>query len=234
MGDGLQKQLIYMACVCAMLRCALGSMIWAEDPAPSEQIAEAAIQVSVDVAAEESTDLRANTLAAEEAIELQEKQAPATGFPFVAAAVSAVSGLALWLFFRSGKERGLVLDHPHSWEDIGTVVQDAMRRFGRQVYGRVLFGRTPSFCVFESECRRKWVITERTDKLLGRSVWLVSINYACTHFEVHHREDRRAPVHTENLSSAALFDALMQARKHGPFRVTHHSLNERWNRLDAR
>jgi hypothetical protein len=250
------KKFIYVVCFCVASGMAQASMVGVEDD--DEVAPEGTVAVVADVVDDEAfgfspedalnervvesvgkalVDLEGDpldgTLAESEAEPVKEVDSSDGFFFVVLATVSFLGLIVLLMLYRSGKSRGQVLDQPRSWDEIRVVVRDTMRRFGRKVYGRAVFGETPLFSIFESECRRKWVITERTDKVFDRHAWLVSVNYACTHFEVHHREDRRLCIRTENLSSEALFDALMQAREYGPFRVKH-ALNEQWVRMDAR
>lgn len=123
--------------------------------------------------------------------------------------------------------------HPQSWDEIGEVVHETLNRFGKKVYGRCHLSAKPKYSLLKCSCGRQWMITTRKNEIVGRNAWLITVNHNCTHFEVHHNARRTHAIRSDNLTAESLFDALTEARRHGPFRLTH-TPHGQWHDSSAR
>lgn len=138
----------------------------------------------------------------------------------IATASAATLGFAIPAYLRIRRERQLDTTEPETRADVQEVVHSTLHRFGKKVLGRSRLSGRMQYALLEGESGHQWMVTTTEESFIQRDAWLITLNHAHTYFEVHHNEMRQDSVRSKGLSAPALFEALMAAHAHGPFRLS--------------
>lgn len=123
--------------------------------------------------------------------------------------------------------------HPQSLSEIQEIVHHILRQFGKQAFGRHSSNDSQKYTLLESGCGRQWMIIRSGTELARRHAWLITLNHASTHYEVHHNERRTSSRRTSDLTAKSLEAALAEALAIGPFTPTR-APDESWRNISLR